>query len=123
MKEGGETTRSKPKTYLKIQINSEDITKNKQLNKSRRKASKPCTYGRTSSNKICPHLHNKKQEVGDRLTLRKTAGGKDPPKKDQTGTKNQRHTQSQHKPQPKISKIGRSRRLYTKFLRYSITEV
>ena len=39
-------------------------------------------------------------------------GGKDPPKKDPTTTKDQRHTQSQHKPQPKTSKLGRTRRLY-----------
>ena len=117
MKEGGEATRSQPRTYLKIQINSEEITKNKQLNKSKRKASKPCTHRRTSSNTTCPHLHNRKQEVGNRLTLRLPVGGKDPPKKDPKRTKNQRHTQSQHKPQPKISKIikiskvRRSRRL------------
>ena len=41
-----------------------------------------------------------------------TAGRKNPPKKVSTRTKNQRHTQSQHKPQPKISKLERSRRLY-----------
>ena len=105
-------TLSQPRTYLKIKRNSEEITKNKQLNKSKRKASKPCTLGRTSSNTTCPHLHNRKQEVGVRLTLRIPAGGKDPPKKDPTKTKNQRHTQSQHNPQPNISKLGRSRRLY-----------
>ena len=70
VKEGGEATRSQPRTYLKTQINSEEITKNKQLNKNKRKASKPCTHGRTSSNTTCPQLHNRKQEVGERLTLR-----------------------------------------------------
>ena len=107
-----EVTLIQPRTYLEIQLNSEEITQNKQLNKSKRKASKPCTYRITSSNTTCPHLHNRKQEVGDRMTLRKPAGGKDPPKKVSTRTKNQRHTQNQHKPQPKISKFERSRRLY-----------
>ena len=111
VKEGVEVTLTQPRTYLEIQLNSEEITKNKQLNNSRRKASKPCTHGRTSCNTTFPHLHNRKQEVGDRMTLRKPAGGKDPPKKVSTRTKNQRHTQSQHKSQPMISKIGRSRRL------------
>ena len=41
-----------------------------------------------------------------------TDGGKDQPKKGPTTIKIQRHTQSQHKRQPKISKLGRSRRLY-----------
>ena len=70
VKEGVEVTLTQPRTYLKIQLNSEEITKNKQLNKSKRKASKPCTHGRTSFNTTCPHLHNRKQEVEDRLTLR-----------------------------------------------------
>ena len=83
-----EVTLTQPRTYLEIQLSSEEITKNKQLNKSKRKASKPCTHGRTSSNTTYPYLHNRKQEVGDRLTLRKPAGGKDPPKKDPTRNKN-----------------------------------
>ena len=107
-----EITLTQPRTYLEIQLNSEEIAKNKHLNKSKRKASKPCTHGRTSYNTTCPHLHNRKQEVVDRLMLRKPALGKDPPKKDPTTTKNQRHTQSQHKPQPKTSKLGISRRLH-----------
>ena len=107
-----EATLTQLRNYLKIQLNSEDITKNKQLNKGKRKASKPCTHGGTSSNTTGPHLHNRIQEMGDRLTLIKPPGGKDPPKKDPTITKNQRHTQSQHKPQPQISKIRRSRRLH-----------
>ena len=107
-----EVTLTQPRTYLEIQLSSGKITQNKQLNKNKRKVSKPCTHGRTSSNTTCPHLHNRKQEVGVRLTLRIPAGGKDPPKKDPTKTKNQRHTQSQHKQQPKIHMIRRSRRLY-----------
>ena len=110
---------TQPRTYLEIQLNSE----NKQLNKSKRKATKPCKHRRTSSNTNCPHLQNRRQEVGERLTLRKSAGGKDTAKKDPTRTKNPRHTESQQKPQPKISKIRRSRRLYTKSHRYSTTEV
>ena len=70
VKEGVEVTLTQLRNYLKIQINSEEITKNKQLNKSKRKASKPSTHGRSSSNTICPHLHNRKQEEGDRLTLK-----------------------------------------------------
>ena len=112
-----EVTLTQPRTYLEIQLNSE----NKQLNKSKRKASKPCKHGRTSSNTTCPHLHKRRQEVGDRLTLRNSWWER--PTKDPTRTKNQRHTQSQQKPQPKISKIRRSRRLYTKSHRYSTTEV
>ena len=107
-----EVTLTQPRTYLEIQLNSEEIIQKKQLNKSKRKASKPCTHRTTSSNTTVSHLQNRKQEVGDRLTLRQPAGGKDPPKKDPKRTKNQRHTQSQHKPQSKISKIRRSRRLY-----------
>ena len=64
VKEGVEVTITQPKTYLEIQLNSGEITQNKQLNKSKRKASKPCTHERTSSNTTCPHLHNRKQEVG-----------------------------------------------------------
>ena len=73
MKEGVEVTLTQPGTYLEIQLNSEEITKNKQLNKSKRKISKPCTQGRTNLKTpggVCPHLHNRKQEVGDSLTLR-----------------------------------------------------
>ena len=65
-----EVTLTQPRTYLEIQLNSEEITKNKQLKKSRRKASKPGTYGRTISNTTCPHLHNRKKEEEYRLTLR-----------------------------------------------------
>ena len=68
--EGGSgVTQTQPRTYLAIQLNSGEITHNKQLNKSTRKASKPYTHGRASSNTACPHLHNRKQEVVDRLTL------------------------------------------------------
>ena len=70
VKEGVEVTLTQPRTYMEIQLNSKEITKNKQLNKSKRKASKPSTHGRTSSNTTCPHLHNRRQDVGDRLTLR-----------------------------------------------------
>ena len=38
MKEGVEVTLTQPRTYLKIQLNSGEITQNKQLNKSKRKA-------------------------------------------------------------------------------------
>ena len=70
VKEGVEATLTQPKTYLEIQQNSGEITQNKQLNKSKREDLKRCTHGRISSNTTCPHLHNRKQEVGDRLTLR-----------------------------------------------------
>ena len=68
MKEGVVATITQPRTYLEIQINIEEITKNKELNTIKRKASKLCTHRTTSSNTTCPHLHNRKQEVGDRLT-------------------------------------------------------
>ena len=70
MKEGVEVKLTQPRIYLEIQLNSEEINKNKQLNKSKRKASKPCTYRRMSPNTTCPHLHNRKEEVEDRLTFR-----------------------------------------------------
>ena len=70
MKEGVEVTPNQPRTYLEIQLNSE----NKQLNKSKRKASKPCKHGRTSSNATCPHRHNRRQEVGDRPTNNQLVG-------------------------------------------------
>ena len=69
-KEGVGVTLTHPRAYLEIQLNNREITENKQLYKSKRKASKPCTYRITSSNTTCPHLHNRKQEVGERLTLR-----------------------------------------------------
>ena len=69
VKEGVEVTLTQPRTYLEIHLNSGEITQNKQL-KSKRKASKPCTYGRMSSNTTFPQLHNRKQEVEDRLTPR-----------------------------------------------------
>ena len=106
-----EATLTQPRTYLETQLNGGEITQNKQLNKSKRKASKPCT-DRSSFNTVCPHLHNRIQEVVDGVTLSYPAGGKDPSKKAPATTKKQRHTQSQHKPQPKINKPGRSRRLY-----------
>ena len=69
MKEGVEVTLTQPRTYLEIQPNSEEITQNKQLNQSKTKKSKPCTHGKTTFNTTCSHLHNRKQEVVDRLTL------------------------------------------------------
>ena len=69
VKEGVEVTLTQPRTYLEIQLNSGEITQNKQQNKSKRKASKPCTHGRTRSNTTCPHLHNRKHEVVGRLAL------------------------------------------------------
>ena len=56
-------------TYLKIQLNSGEITQNKQLNKSKSESSKPCTHERISSNTTCPHLHNRIQDVVDGVTL------------------------------------------------------
>ena len=41
VKEGVEVTLTQPRTYLEIQLNSGEITQNKQMNKSKRKASKP----------------------------------------------------------------------------------
>ena len=69
MKEGVEVTLTQPRTYLEIQLNSEEIIQNKQLNKSKKKASKPCTHRRTSFNTTCSHLYDKKLEVVDRLIL------------------------------------------------------
>ena len=112
-------------TYLKIQINREEITKKKQLNKSKRKASKPCTHGRTRSNTTCPQLHNRKQEVGDRLTLRYPADGKDPPKKDTKRTKKKKKDihRANINHSPKSVRSGDHRDCTTKSHRYSITEV
>ena len=55
-----EATLTQPRTYLQIQLNSGEITQNKQLNESKRKASKTYTHQRTSSNTNCPHLLNKR---------------------------------------------------------------
>ena len=92
-----EVTLTQPRTYLEIKLNSGEITENKQLNEIKRESSKPCTHGRTSSNTTCPHLHDRIQEVVDRVTPNEPAGGKDPPKKDPTTIKTQKHTESQHK--------------------------
>ena len=101
-----EVTLSQPRTFLKTQINSEEITKEKQLNKSKRKASKPCTHGRTSSNTNCPHLQNRRQEVGERLTLRKSAGGKDTAKKDPTRTKTKEIHRANRNHNPRSVRAG-----------------
>ena len=69
MKEGVEVTLTHPGTYLEIQLNSEEITQNKQLNKSKREASKACTHRRISFNTNCPYLHNRKQDMVDGVTL------------------------------------------------------
>ena len=69
VKDGVEATITQPRTHLEIQLNDGEITQNKQLNKSKRESSKPCTHGRTSFNTTCPHLHNRIQEVVDRVTL------------------------------------------------------
>ena len=37
MKEGGEAAQSQPSTYLKIQVNSEEITKNQQMKRATEK--------------------------------------------------------------------------------------
>ena len=68
-KEGVEVTLTQLRTYLEIQLNNGEVTQNKQLNKSKRKASKPCTHGRISSNTTCPHLHNRIQDMVDGVTL------------------------------------------------------
>ena len=44
-----EVTLTQPRTYLEIQLNSGEITQNKQLKKSKSKASKPCTHGRSDA--------------------------------------------------------------------------
>ena len=85
-----EVTLTQSRTYLEIQLNSGEITQNKQLNKSKRKASKPCIHRRTSSNTTCPHLHNRIQEVVDRVTLSSV--------NQLEGGTHQRKTQQQSKP-------------------------
>ena len=97
-----EITLTQPRTYLEIQLNSE----NKQLNKSKRKASKPCKHRRTSSNTNCPHLQNRRQEVGERLTLRKSAGGKDTAKKDPTRTKTKEIHRANRNHSPRSERSG-----------------
>ena len=64
-----EATLTHLSTYLEVELNSEEITQNKQLNKSKRKASKPCTHRRTSSKTPRLHLQNRIQEAVDRVTL------------------------------------------------------
>ena len=108
MKEGGEATPSQPRTYLKIQINSEEITKNKQQNKSKRKASKPSTWKNHLQQNL-PTPAQQKTRGGGQTDPQINSWWNDPPKKDATRTKKQGHTQRQHKAQPKISKLERSR--------------
>ena len=64
VKEGVKATLTQPRTYLEIQLNSGEITQNKQLSKSKRKASKPCTHGRTSPNTTCPHCTTENKRWG-----------------------------------------------------------
>ena len=65
VKEGVEVTLTQPRTYLEIQLNSGEITQNKQLNKSKREDSKLCTHRRINFNTNCPHLNNRTQDVVD----------------------------------------------------------
>ena len=101
-----EATLTPPKTNLELKLNGGEITQNKQLTNSEKEASKPGTNSRTSLDKTCTNLHKRIQDVGG-VTLSYLAGGKDPPKNDPATMKNQRHTQSQNKLQPKSSKFRR----------------
>ena len=117
-----EVTLTQPRTYLEKQLNSEEITKNKQLNKRKRKASKPCTHGRTSSNTTCPHLH-RKQEVGadwpsDNQLVEKTHLRKTP---QQPKTKDIHRANINHS--PRSVRSGDQGDCTTKSHRYPITEV
>ena len=49
VKDGVEATITQPRTHLEIQLNDGEITQNKQLNKSKREASKPCTHTKESA--------------------------------------------------------------------------
>ena len=118
-----EVTLTQTRTYLEIQLNSGEITQDKQLNKSKRKASKPCTRITMSSNTTCPHLHNRKQEVVDRLTLRQPAGGKDPPKKDPTKPKTKDIYRANINHSPTSLSSGDKGDCTTESHRYSTTEV
>ena len=64
-----EATLTQPRTDLETQLNGGEITQNKHLNKREREASKQWTDRKTGFNTTFPHLHNKIQEVGDRMTL------------------------------------------------------
>ena len=112
VKEGVEATLTLLRTYLEIQLNSGEITQNKQLKKSNRKASKPCSYGRTSSNTTCPHLHNIKREMVGQSDPSFNRGWEGSTKERTNNNQKQKTYQRQHKLQPKISELGRSRRLY-----------
>ena len=123
MKEGGETTQSQPRTYLKIQLNSEEITKNKLLNKSNRKALKPSTHGRTSSNTTCPHLHKEKKRWGtnqpsDNQLVGKTHQRKTPK---EPKTKDIHRANTNHS--PRSVRLGDQGDSTTESHRCSITEV
>ena len=87
--EGGSGSHNNsPRTNLEIQLNGGEITQNKQLNKSERKALKLCRHGRTSFNTTCPHLHNRIQDMVDGVTA----------VNQQEGKTHQRKTQQQSKP-------------------------
>ena len=120
MKEGVEVTLTKPRTYPEIQLNSEKLTQNKQVNKSKRKGTKPSTYRRPTSDTTCPHLHNRKQEVEDRLTLDNQLVRKTHQRKSQQEPK----TKNIHRANTNCSpRSERSGDYITESHRYSTTEV
>ena len=117
-----EVTLTQLRTYLEIQINSEEITQNKQLNKSKRKASKPFTQRRMGSNTTCPHLHNRKQEVGDRLTLNNQLVGKTHQRKTEKEPKTEDIHRANINHSPRSVRLGDQGDCTTESHRYSITE-
>ena len=111
MQKGVEATLTQPRTYLEIQLSSGEITQNKQLNKSKRKASKTCKHGERAPTQPPTHAQQK-TTGGGQSDPQLTSWWEGPTKKDPTTIKTQRYTQSQYKQQPKSSKFRRSRRLH-----------
>ena len=80
-----------------IQLNGGEIIQNKQLDNSKREASKPQTDRRTSFDTTCPSMHKRVQDMVGKVTLNQQAKENDTPKKDQTTIKTQIHPEIQPK--------------------------
>ena len=111
---------------MEIQQNGREITKNKLLNKTENKDSKPCTHRRISFKTTCPHVHNRIQDL-------KTWWMKSPSVNQLVGRTHQRKTPKQSKPKdihranindsPRPESSGDQGDCTTESHRYSTTEV
>ena len=118
-----EVTLTQPRTYLEIQLNSEEITKNKQLNKRKRKASKPCTQKNELQHNL-PTPAQQKTRGGGQTDPQKTSWWKRPTK--ESLNKNQK-TKDIHRANinhsPRSVSSGEQGDCTTESHRYSTTEI